>query len=134
MMYNWKTWKKYGRPIVDLGPEGAFDSVLVCLPCVVRDGGEYKLWYSGYDGKTWRIGLATSRDGISFTKHPENPVLNIDRNNWDSHGVGYCAVLEEEVYKMWYVGFDENNACLGFARLDPPLPRFAVHGDVPVRP
>jgi len=42
---------------------------------VVRDGDEYKLWYSGYDGKTWRIGLATSRDGINWTKDHRNPVL-----------------------------------------------------------
>ena len=49
--------------------------MLVCLPCVVRDGDEYKLWCSGYDGKTWRIGLATSRDGINWTKDHRNPVL-----------------------------------------------------------
>ncbi len=58
-MYN---WEKHGRPIIDLGPKGAFDSVLVCLPCVVRDGDEYKLWYSGYDGSTWRIVLAFCRE------------------------------------------------------------------------
>jgi len=71
-MYN---WEKHGRPIIDLGPKGTFDSVLVCLPCVVRDGDEYKLWCSGYDGKTWRIGLATSRDGINWAKDHRNPVL-----------------------------------------------------------
>lgn len=119
-MYNWKNWGKHGKPIIDLGPdEKAFDSVLACLPCVVKDQGKYKLWYSGLDEKrTWRIGLATSLDGISFMKCPESPVLDIDPHGWDSHGVGYCAVLKEEVYKMWYIGFDKTNACMGLAMSD----------------
>ncbi|HDH99672.1 MAG: hypothetical protein DRP94_05645 [Candidatus Latescibacterota bacterium] len=60
------SFKKHGRPIVDLGPEGLST---VCS-CAFRDGDEYKLWYSGYDGKTWRIGLATSRVGSRKPWHP----------------------------------------------------------------
>ena len=53
------SFKKHGRPIVNLGPEGLS---IVCS-CAFRDGDEHKLWYSGYDGKAWRIGLATPRVG-----------------------------------------------------------------------
>ena len=43
-------------------------------------GGRYWLWYSGYrnplvPSTTIAIGLATSQDGIHWTKHPANPVI-----------------------------------------------------------
>ena len=63
--YAWSedgvTWhKEAGNPIVDLGPEDAFDSVTVAEPYVLFDGQTYRLYYSGYDGDKYRIGLATA--------------------------------------------------------------------------
>lgn len=55
------TWRKEAdNPIVDLGPPGAFDSVTVAEPHVIFDGQTYRLYYSGYDGDKYRIGLATA--------------------------------------------------------------------------
>ena len=45
---------------------------------VMRDGAGYKLWYTGYDGTpTGRrmLGLATSPDGVGWTRHPGNPLV-----------------------------------------------------------
>ena len=47
---------------------------------------------------TW-TGLATSAEGLSSIGCLKNPVLDIDPNGWDSHGVGTCAVLKEGMYK-----------------------------------
>jgi predicted GH43/DUF377 family glycosyl hydrolase len=63
--YAWSddgvTWHKAAdNPIVDLGPEGAFDSVNAAEPYVIFDGRTYRLYYSGYDGDKYRIGLATA--------------------------------------------------------------------------
>jgi hypothetical protein len=53
------TWHKDpANPILDLGPEGAFDSVNAAEPYVIFDGQTYRLYYSGYDGDKYRIGLA----------------------------------------------------------------------------
>lgn len=61
--YAWSddgvTWHKDpANPILDLGPEGAFDSVNAAEPYVIFDGQTYRLYYSGYDGDKYRIGLA----------------------------------------------------------------------------
>jgi predicted GH43/DUF377 family glycosyl hydrolase len=63
--YAWSedgvTWQKDNpNPIIDLGPEGAFDSVNAAEPYVIFDGQTYRLYYSGYDGDKYRIGLATA--------------------------------------------------------------------------
>lgn len=44
---------------------------------ILIEGGTYKLWYHsfGNDGKR-RIGYATSKDGLKWTKHPK-PVLDV---------------------------------------------------------
>jgi hypothetical protein len=45
---------------------------------ILREGDIYKLWYTGYDGTregTRRVGYATSPDGVSWTRHPNNPLI-----------------------------------------------------------
>ena len=44
---------------------------------IMREGGVYKMWYTGYDGNRTSLhalGYATSPDGITWTRHPRNPV------------------------------------------------------------
>jgi sucrose-6-phosphate hydrolase SacC (GH32 family) len=48
----------------------------------MREGGVYKLWYTGYDGTEEgrrMLGYATSTDGIHWKRHPKNP---IHRDHW----------------------------------------------------
>lgn len=47
---------------------GAWDSVDVLNPSVVVHQGMYWNLYSGFDGKTWHTGAATSRDGREWQK------------------------------------------------------------------
>jgi predicted GH43/DUF377 family glycosyl hydrolase len=61
-------WHARPAPVLTRGPAGAWDSVDVLNPSVVRVGGQYWNFYSGYDGKTWRTGKAVSADGINWTK------------------------------------------------------------------
>ncbi|MFZ5481204.1 MAG: hypothetical protein ACOZNI_30880 [Myxococcota bacterium] len=35
---------------------------------LVGDDGAFELWYAGYDGARWRVGVATSDDGEAFTR------------------------------------------------------------------
>ena len=54
-------WTKDGvNPVLDLGPAGSWDSVHISEPHVLFDGRLYRMWYSGYDGQHFRIGLATA--------------------------------------------------------------------------
>ncbi len=56
----------------------------------------YYLFYSGHDGKRWRIGFATnsSPDLSSWTKYSGNPVLDIGRDDeWDGYHVIGASLL-----------------------------------------
>lgn len=105
-------WNKYsGNPILDIGSPGQWDDDLVGNPCVIKDGGVYKMWYTGrYSGGGNRIGYATSSDGVSWDKHLGNPVLDIGLpGEIDSIGVAHPAVIKENGrYHMWYTAVKDN--------------------------
>ncbi len=64
------------------GGEGKWDAKVRERGWILRDGGVYKLWYTGYDGTaegTRLLGYATSPDGIKWTRHPRNPLV---RDEW----------------------------------------------------
>ncbi len=78
-------WVDYGT-IFQAGAEGEWDHLLWggFTATAVKKEGVFYLYYQGardYQESpdatvTWRaIGLATSHDGVNFTKHPDNPVL-----------------------------------------------------------
>ncbi len=64
------SWTTDHRVVFDLGDED-WESVSVVPGSVVSDGaGGYRLWYTGSDGVRSRIGLATSADGVTWTRAP----------------------------------------------------------------
>ena len=111
-------WEKYpGNPVLDVGHSGSWDDVDVWQSCALFDGTEYKMWYSGNDGSTWRIGYATSPDGIVWTKYPGNPVLDLGPSGtWDDDYVISPTVLFEGTgFKLWYHGYDGSQRRIGYA-------------------
>ena len=84
----------------------------VMNPHVVYDHkqGLYKMWYCG--GETYEpdaIGYAVSFDGISWEKHPANPVFIGDKDLWyEKDRVGACQViLRDDEYWMFYIGYED---------------------------
>jgi len=65
-------------PIVSLGEPGAFDDTHIFAPCVAFEQGRYCMWYCGSRSsvaeRVFRLGLATSCDGIRFRKSGASPV------------------------------------------------------------
>jgi hypothetical protein len=84
-----------------------WDGRQVSKPAVISDGAEFKMWY---DGRNYfdevAVGLATSSDGMTWTKSVSNPVLAGDPGAWDgaSPEYGSYVIKEGGVYKMWYEG------------------------------
>jgi hypothetical protein len=66
---------KFIGKVISTGATGQFDSVHVAKACVIYYNGTYYAFYAGDDGTYRRIGLATSSDGINFTKYANNPIL-----------------------------------------------------------
>ena len=112
-------WTKHpNNPVLDLGSSGAWDYHGVGEPTVIKDGTLYKMWYAGYDGWWWRIGYATSSDGINWTKHPSNPVLKEGaQGSWEEGHVGTPSVIKDgSTYHMLYGSKDSSDISrIGYA-------------------
>ena len=85
-------WIKHSVPVMNVGSASEWDSGFLEGPSVIKEDGQYKMWYCGYDievngqpsdGKA-NIGYATSTDGINWTKYENNPILVTGNNTWDS--------------------------------------------------
>lgn len=68
---------------IRVGPAGAWDGYLLYHLDVIVVDETWWMFYTGLDkagaGQRQQIGIATSRDGITWTKHAENPVLSNTR-------------------------------------------------------
>lgn len=64
-------------PVFAGGGPGAWDEKIRERGWILREDGQWKMWYTGYNparGKTMALGYATSPDGIAWTRHPGNPI------------------------------------------------------------
>jgi len=99
-------WTKYpNNPVMDGTSGGSWDDNNVFYPCIIFDGIEYKMWYSGSTGAGYKIGYAISSDGVTWSKRP-TPVLDLGPNGaWDDYQVFDPFVLFDGImYRMWYTG------------------------------
>jgi predicted GH43/DUF377 family glycosyl hydrolase len=114
-------WKTDGKQV--LSPRAnEWDSLSVETACVVKvSEEEYLLYYTAPEAPEgnhhFRIGLATSRDGKSWTRVGDGPVL-IGEYEWEKPfrdepgGAIIGGVLEpsvhfdceQKIFRMWYVG------------------------------
>ena len=115
------TWTRRGdKPV--LSAEQPWEHVAVMCPHVAWDEGaqRFRLWYSGGEqNEPNAIGYATSVDGLTWTKHADNPVFRPDpANGWERHKVTAAQVERRGGWWiMFYIGFrDEAHAQIGIAR------------------
>jgi hypothetical protein len=91
---------------IDVGT--TYDSRYAEAPSVIFHAGEYRMWYSGYDGSKYTICYADSADGIIWAKH--GIVLNTGiAGSPDSQHAGFCTVMFDGEYRMWYSGYSGGN-------------------------
>jgi hypothetical protein len=132
-----RSWtRRASKPV--LIPDRAWEKVAVMCPHVLfdEDSGLYRMWYSGGEqNEPNAIGHATSKDGISWTKDPGNPVFRPDpANSWEKDRVTACQVLRHEGWiVMFYIGFrDEPHAQIGIARSRDGLTGWQRHPANPI--
>ena len=108
------TWNRNSVPVLTPGPSSSWDSVKVETPSVlVGPDGTYLMYYSGSnipDSEAgFQIGLATSRDGVTWEKHSSNPVIKLGSGGaFDKFSLlGPTVVYKGGEYWMWYGGISE---------------------------
>ena len=64
-------WAVDADPVVNPGPDGAWDEQGVFWPSVVPDDNGYRMYYGGMNFQGTAIGIATSPDGLTWTKYDD---------------------------------------------------------------
>ena len=109
-------WTRQGSGAVLTASNSGWDSYLVGSPSVIRVGSTYYMYYEGLNTTsfTHAIGLATSTDGVNWTKG-SGAVLQATTDAWDSTEVRYPSVVNNAGnYLMVYQGAGAGTA-LGLA-------------------
>ena len=115
---NGTSWTKYSdNPVLNIGAPGSWDDRYLISPSVIFDGNNYQTWYSGLSNTYFRIGYASSIDGINWVKNSENPIIDVGTTGtWDASGLSSSTVLYNGIsYKLWFVGSDGTNQRIGYA-------------------
>jgi len=101
--YSFATdWIKYQNNPVLSPSSNDWDSSNLSSASVIKDQGNYKMWYQA-NGTHWQIGLATSNDGINWTKYENNPVIvPANESGFQEAEVLEPAVLKTDIYRMWF--------------------------------
>jgi len=74
--FDGHTWRIKPNPVIDIGPPGSWDETHVLDPASALVNGKVFLYYSAVSPLSDRaICLATSDDGIHFTKYEHNPII-----------------------------------------------------------
>src|SRR3989339_780654 len=111
--------------VMGVGGVGAWDITSVQYPRVIKEDTTYKMWYTGQTGSNYRIGYATSPDGVTWTRHANNLctgttgngcIVNIGADTeWDDYHVIPGNVLNDNgTYKMWYSGYNSERWQIGY--------------------
>ncbi len=67
------------NPVFTAGKKSDWDAAIRERGWILKDGGQYHLWYTGYDGSREglkKLGYATSQDGITWKRNPRNPIYS----------------------------------------------------------
>jgi hypothetical protein len=115
-------------PVLDVNTPGTWDSRWCDTPAMLKDSTGYKLYYYGdslFVGCS-ALGVATSTDGLNFTRYADNPILEKgELLDWDGFWIESPAVLYDSAsntYQMWYTGVgwgpgypNDNKIQIGYA-------------------
>lgn len=83
---------------------GTADAGTVKDPVIETVGGRYFMFYAGADGRSEQAHLATSVDGETWERYPDNPV--IDRAYWHDHHTRVSAVVPAPDAPVWLVFYE----------------------------
>lgn len=99
----------------------------IARPCVIKEDGLYKMWYSyrdKFDYRTnkmhaYRIGYAESKDGINWLRKDNDVGIDVSDNGWDSEMIAYAFIYNYNGQKyMFYNGNEFGKSGVGYCILN----------------
>lgn len=104
---NGISWTKHNTPVL----LGNSIEPRLHIDAVIKVNNTYYMYYSILNPNSqqyYKIGLATSPDGINWTRNPSNPVLTFSQS-WEGNGVYFPSVIfESNSFKMVYMNHSSN--------------------------
>jgi hypothetical protein len=104
-----------------------FDGEVVSAPWVIRSRAGWQMWYSTRGSRTpaeknYRIGVAVSDDGLSWTRVDERARIGRSESGWDSEMACYPAIINlADRTCMFYCGNGVGRGGIGYAVADRQL-------------
>ena len=132
-------WTRHpANPLLSLRP-GKFDSFHIHAPMVVKEGGRYRMWYSGSDrtpNEYHRMGYAESRDGVTWERLDEPVLVPGDPSGYFSvpavlRSADGEVLKEGGRYRMWFTG--HNLMCDLRTATSPDGIGWTLHSEEPLR-
>lgn len=74
----------------------------VVYPFIIHENNIYKMWFTGFSNGIWKIGYATSGDGITWIKYPNNPIIDLSPN----HADGASVIHTGTTYELYFHGIN----------------------------
>ena len=109
------TWNREG--VVCIGHKPGERNI--SRPCVLKDGGVYRMWYSYNFGLGYRIGYAESADGYTWSRRDEEAGIDLSPEGWDSEALAYPWVFRHEgTTYMLYNGNEFGRHGFGLAQFE----------------
>lgn len=101
---EWEKWKV----ALEAGHKGSWEE-RVNRASVCKIDGKWLMWYTGQSRNNSAIGIATSDDGIRFTRMQQKPIL-VPSEPYEKGSVMNPCVLwdkDEKMFKMWYAAGEQ---------------------------
>ena len=117
------------EPVLTPGEPEDWDGLWVESPTVRVLDGKFFMWYTGVGGN-WlpQVGLATSSDGVHWTKSPKNPVLGGGSGSaWDDFtGAVPVVIRKGGAFQMFFAGISKAEVA---QKLNTPKLGLAISND-----
>ena len=111
-------WQRGGRVCV---APAAVGETSICRPSILRPRDDYHMWYCTR-GDHYKLGYASSADGVSWTRRDERLRFVGPDEAWDDESRCYPHVFEHQGDTwMLYSGNAYGAGGLGLARLETPV-------------
>ena len=119
-------WTRLDTAVLSVGSPGEWDAGFIAPSSVLRTDSGYLMYYTASNLEFplgfWQVGMASSPDGIVWTKYNDpatpgssDPVLKVgSTGSWDASMACFCWVLPSPVgFEMFYYGDKGNGTVAG---------------------